>query len=105
VIAWDLLHGGLKAIGGKTTVLATGGVGRLYRATTNAYACTGDGMSMALRAGLPLKDIEFAVPPTTIPERDPDHRGLPRRGGILRNSEGERFMERHAPTAKGPGEP
>ena len=51
VIAWDLLHGGLKALGGKTVLLATGGVGRLYRATTNAYACTGDGMSMALRAG------------------------------------------------------
>ena len=67
MIAWDLLHGGLKAIGGKTTVLATGGVGRLYRATTNAYACTGDGMSMALRAGLPLKDIEFMqFHPTTM---------------------------------------
>ena len=67
VIAWDLLHGGLKAIGGKTSLLATGGVGRLYRATTNAYACTGDGMSMALRAGLPLKDIEFMqFHPTTM---------------------------------------
>ncbi|MBA2332185.1 MAG: FAD-binding protein, partial [Actinobacteria bacterium] len=41
VICWDLLHGGLKALGGKTVLLATGGVGRLYRATTNAYACTG----------------------------------------------------------------
>src|SRR3954467_1334172 len=43
VIAWDLLHGGLKAIGAKTVVLATGGIGRIYRVTTNAYACTGDG--------------------------------------------------------------
>ena len=51
----------------KTTVLATGGAGRLYRATTNAYACTGDGMSMALRAGLPLKDMEFMqFHPTTL---------------------------------------
>ena len=58
-IAWDLLYGGLKAFGGKTVLLATVGVGRLYRATTYAYACTGDGTSMALRAGLPLEDIEF----------------------------------------------
>ena len=51
VIAWDLLHGGLKAVGAKATILATGGAGRLYVGTTNAYACTGDGMAMALRAG------------------------------------------------------
>jgi succinate dehydrogenase / fumarate reductase, flavoprotein subunit len=102
VIAWDLLHGGLKAIGGKTTVLATGGVGRLYRATTNAYACTGDGMSMALRAGLPLKDIEFMQfhPTTMYPSGILITEGCRGEGGILRNSEGERFMERYAPTAK-----
>src|SRR5438132_3722354 len=58
VIAWDLLHGGLKAVGAKTVVLATGGQGRIYRVTTNAYACTGDGSAMALRAGLPLQDME-----------------------------------------------
>jgi succinate dehydrogenase / fumarate reductase flavoprotein subunit len=102
VIAWDLLRGGLKAIGGKTTVLATGGVGRLYRATTNAYACTGDGMSMALRAGLPLKDIEFMQfhPTTMYPSGILITEGCRGEGGILRNSEGERFMERYAPTAK-----
>src|SRR6188508_1403800 len=101
VIAWDLLRGGLTAIGGKTTVLATGGVGRLYRATTNAYACTGDGMSLALRAGLPLKDIEFMQfhPTTMYPSGILITEGCRGEGGILRNSEGERFMERYAPTA------
>src|SRR5918995_952387 len=102
VIAWDLLNGGLKALGGKTVVLATGGVGRLYRATTNAYACTGDGMSMALRAGLPLKDIEFMQfhPTTMYPSGILITEGCRGEGGVLRNSEGERFMERYAPTAK-----
>ena len=104
MICWDLLNGGLKAIGGKTTVLATGGVGRLYRATTNAYACTGDGMSMALRAGLPLKDIEFMQfhPTTMYPSGILITEGCRGEGGILRNSEGERFMERYAPDREGP---
>ncbi len=61
------MNGGVKLITGKSVILATGGVGRLYRATTNAYACTGDGMSMALHEGLPLKDIEFMqFHPTTM---------------------------------------
>src|SRR5439155_23924247 len=59
VICWDLLNGGLKTIGAKTLIVATGGAGRLYVGTTNAYACTGDGMSMALRAGVALKDMEM----------------------------------------------
>ena len=102
MICWDLLHGGIKAIGGKTTVLATGGVGRVYRATTNAYACTGDGMSMALRAGVPLKDMEFMQfhPTTLYPSGILITEGCRGEGGILRNSEGERFMERYAPNAK-----
>src|SRR5215210_3415916 len=101
VICWDLLHGGLKAIGGKTTVLATGGVGRLYRATTNAYACTGDGMSMALRAGLPLKDIEFMQfhPTTLYPSGILITEGCRGEGGTLINSEGDRFMKKYAPNA------
>src|SRR5213083_3688109 len=67
VICWDLLNGGLKTLGGKTVVLATGGQGRIYRTTTNAYACTGDGAAMALHLGLPLKDMEFMqFHPTTL---------------------------------------
>jgi succinate dehydrogenase / fumarate reductase, flavoprotein subunit len=67
VICWDLLNGGLKTVGGKTVVMATGGAGRQYRVTTNAYACTGDGTAMALHAGLPLKDMEFMqFHPTTL---------------------------------------
>src|SRR5215218_2446150 len=101
VICWDLLNGGLKIVGGKTVVLATGGAGRLYRATTNAYACTGDGMAMALRAGLPRKDMEFMQfhPTTMYPSGILITEGCRGEGGILRNSEGERFMKRYAPNA------
>ena len=63
----DLLDGGLHSIGAKTVILATGGAGRLYTGTTNAYACTGDGMTMALRAGVALKDMEMMqFHPTTL---------------------------------------
>ena len=54
VTAWDLVHGGVQGVEGRAVILATGGLGRIYRGTTNAYACTGDGMSMAWRAGVPL---------------------------------------------------
>ena len=67
VIAWDLLNGGLHLITAKTVILATGGMGRLYRTTTNAYACTGDGPALALKVGVPLKDMEFMqFHPTTL---------------------------------------
>src|SRR5437870_1781843 len=59
VICWDLMHGGVKAIGAKTVILATGGAGRLYTGTTNAYSCTGDGMALALRVGVGLEDMEM----------------------------------------------
>jgi len=102
VLAMCLEDGTLHRFRSHKTILATGGYGRAYFSATSAHTCTGDGNAMAARAGLPLQDLEFVqFHPTGIYGAGclitEGSRG---EGGILRNSEGERFMERYAPSAK-----
>jgi succinate dehydrogenase / fumarate reductase flavoprotein subunit len=86
----------------KTTLLATGGVGQLFRTNTNARINTGDGLAMALRAGIPVQDMEFfQFHPTGIAGKGMlITEGVRGEGGYLVNKDGERFMERYAPHAK-----
>ena len=99
VIVWDVLNGGLHAVGAKAVILATGGCSRIYLTSTNAVINTGDGMSMAYRAGAPLMDMEFIqFHPTTLKDTGIlITEGARGEGGFLLNTLGERFMQRYAP--------
>ncbi len=102
VIAICIETGEVVHIKSKATVLATGGAGRIYASTTNAHINTGDGIGMALRAGVPVQDIEmWQFHPTGIAGAGVlVTEGCRGEGGYLVNKDGERFMERYAPNAK-----
>ena len=102
MVAYEILTGEIHVFHSKISCFATGGYGRVYKTTSNAHAGTGDGMAMLLRNGLPLEDMEFVqFHPTGIYELGIlITEGARGEGGILLNDDGERFMERYAPTVK-----
>src|SRR6476646_3127541 len=102
VVAYELATGEIHIFNAKSVIFATGGFGKVFRTTSNAHTLTGDGMGIVWRKGLPLEDMEFfQFHPTGLAGLgillSEAARG---EGGILRNAEGERFMERYAPTIK-----
>ena len=102
VTALEMETGDVYALQAKATVFATGGAGRIFAASTNAFINTGDGLGMAARAGVPLEDMEFwQFHPTGVAGAGVlITEGVRGEGGILLNANGERFMERYAPTLK-----
>jgi succinate dehydrogenase / fumarate reductase, flavoprotein subunit len=102
VTALEMETGEIHILEAKATLFATGGAGRIYAASTNAFINTGDGLGMAARAGVPLEDMEFwQFHPTGVHNAGVLlTEGCRGEGAILRNSNGERFMERYAPTLK-----
>jgi succinate dehydrogenase / fumarate reductase flavoprotein subunit len=102
VTALEMETGEVHILEGKTVLLATGGAGRIFAASTNAFINTGDGLGMAARAGIPLQDMEFwQFHPTGVAGAGVLlTEGCRGEGAILRNVNGERFMERYAPTLK-----
>lgn len=102
VVSYELATGEIHVFQAKSIVFATGGVGKVFKTTSNAHTLTGDGMAVTYNRGIPLEDMEFfQFHPTGLAGLgillSEAARG---EGGILRNSEGERFMERYAPTIK-----
>lgn len=102
VVAIELLTGEFHIFHAKAVILATGGHGRIWEVTSNAYAYTGDGIAIALRRGLPVEDMEFfQFHPTGIYKLGIlITEGVRGEGGVLINDQGERFMERYAPRVK-----